>query len=284
MSFSAEWLGLREPLDHASRAPEVAKCVADYFAASPSVSVVDLGCGTGSNLRATFALLPDVQHWLLVDYDLKLLEAARARLETWADSIEDGADGLSVNKGGKRLNVRFRQADLATGVGQLLTPAPDLVTASALFDLISAQWIANFARDVARSGAAFYTVLTYDGSDSFSPPHPLDHAIVAAFAAHQTSDKGFGRAAGPAAPAVLKAAFGGLGYRVTEGSSPWRIKPTHVALARDLLDGIANAVAETGKVTEGDIKAWLAFRLSTIEQPSGLIMTGHTDTFARAKG
>ena len=75
--FSAEWLALREPADHASRNRSVAGGLAGYFGNRDSVVVVDLGCGTGSNLRATSQLLPDRQSWTLVDYDLDLLAAAR---------------------------------------------------------------------------------------------------------------------------------------------------------------------------------------------------------------
>jgi len=280
MSFSAQWLTLREPVDHASRAPDLARRVSAHFSGSATVSVVDLGCGTGSNLRATAALLPARQDWLLVDYDAALLDEARAHLSRWADEAQADGEVLRLVTSGKRLAVRTRQADLTCDLDTVLAGRPDLVTASALFDLISEGWIEAFAARLAGLGAAFYTVLTYDGRDAFSPPHPQDAAVIAAFAQHQRGDKGFGPAAGPEGAAALARAFRAAGFSVSEGDSPWRIGPDHAALARPLLDGIAGAVGETGSMAADALADWLAFRLAQVARPGALIVTGHRDTFA----
>ena len=88
---------------------------------------LDLGCGTGSNLRATFALLPAEQSWTLVDYDSRLLSAARERLSAWADKSTTTGDTLDLVKSGKQLRVRFRQADLTRELDAALGTSPDLV-------------------------------------------------------------------------------------------------------------------------------------------------------------
>lgn len=280
MSFSAAWLALREPVDHASRNADLAAEVRAHFAKRERVNVVDLGCGTGSNLRATAALLPRDQAWTLVDYDAALLEAARASLARWADNARADGEFLHLEKGEARLTVTFRQADLTRDLGSVLSAAPDLVTASALFDLISEDWIIRFARDVAAAGAAFYTVLTYNGRDAFQPAHPLDDAVISAFARHQGGDKGFGPAAGPQGAEVLARAFRSAGFNVREADSPWRIGPVHAGLAGDLLRGVAHAVGETWAVEATALNAWLMFRLDALEKPDALLVTGHRDTFA----
>lgn len=280
MSFSAAWLALREPVDHASRNPDLARGVQAHFAGRAHIRVVDLGCGTGSNLRATSALLPVDQDWLLVDYDPALLAAARTALSGWADEARAEGEALRLAKSGATLTVRFRQADLTTDLSAVLGGRPDLVTASALFDLISEAWITRFAAEVGQAGAAFYTVLTYDGRDAFAPGHPLDAAVIAAFARHQEGDKGFGPAAGPKGADALATAFRQAGFLVREAESPWRIGPDHAALAGDLLKGIAQAVAETGAVSATALDDWLAFRLAARSGAGALLVTGHRDTFA----
>ena len=245
------------------------------FAGRDTAAIIDLGCGTGSNLRALAASLPRRQSWRLVDRDPALLGAARERLAAWADASETGA-GLHLRKGGVDIAVRFVEADLAQGVAPLLGDGGvDLVTAAALFDLVSASWIGSFARDVAAAGAAFYTALTYDGADGWSPPHPADAAMLAGFHAHQRRDKGFGPAAGPRATELLEAALRAEGYDVRSAASPWRLGRGDAALMRELAHGTAAAVRETGTVAESTIRDWLDDRLG-----AAACEIGHRDLLA----
>ena len=58
MSFSPEWLALREPADHAARSTSLMARLGRHFAGRERISVVDLGCGAGSNLRGVRARRP----------------------------------------------------------------------------------------------------------------------------------------------------------------------------------------------------------------------------------
>lgn len=258
--FSAEWLALREPADHRARDPGLLARLRAHFAGRNAIRIVDLGCGTGSNLRALAPHLPQRQSWTLVDHDPALLDAARERLSAWAERAGAGPQGLRLEPGGRTLEICFLQADLAAGPESAFEGAPDLVTAAALFDLVSPAWIARFAAAAAERGAAFYTALSYDGVEHWNPPHPADAAMLAAFTAHQRRDKGFGPAAGPRATALLEALFRGKGYEVHTAESPWRLGCEDAALVRALAEGAAAAVRETGQVSEAAITAWLAAR------------------------
>jgi SAM-dependent methyltransferase len=277
MSFSAEWLALREPADHAAVNPEVRAALTARFAGRDSIKVVDLGCGAGSNLRGTWSALPAKQHWTLVDYDPKLLAAARQRLAGWADTAVSKGDDLHLTTGGKTLIVSFREADLSTGDFAAVTGGADLVTAAALFDLVSIQGIEKFAEKVTVLGAVFYTVLTYDGYTRWSPPHPSDAEMRGAFNAHQKTDKGFGPAAGPGGTSALAKAFYARNYRVLRGTSPWIVDQRYGGLRQELDSGFANAVRETDKVASSNIEAWLAHRLAASDRIS---VIGHEDLLA----
>jgi hypothetical protein len=165
-----------------------------------------------------------------------------------------------LRKDGRRMAVAFVQADLARDLERVLGE-PDLVTGAALFDLVSADWIGRLAQAVADQGAAFYTALTYDGGETWDPPHPDDAAMLAAFHAHQRRDKGFGPAAGPDATERLAEAFCAADYAVETGASPWRLGPQDRALVAELAQGVAAAVGETGRVPPERIADWLAHRL-----------------------
>ncbi len=271
--FTPDWLQLREPADHRSRNPELAEMLSARFAASDRISVIDLGCGTGSNLRGTAHLLAPSQSWTLVDYDPALLAVARSKLALWADSADIADHGLILRKASRTIAVTFRQADVAANLDQALDGDADLVTASALFDLCSAPFINQFARAVAKKRSAFYTVLTYNGVQRWFPRHPSDQAMAQAFNQHQMRDKGFGLSAGPMAPTELSDAFLSMGYSVAEGDSPWKLSANDADLVSELALGKARAAAETGALDAKSLTSWTALRRTGCE-------VGHTDTLA----
>ena len=216
--FAVDWLDLRAPADDAAR--DAALRAAFLSALPPSPSLIDLGSGTGSTARA---LAVPGAFWTLVDNDAALLAEAARRMP----------------------DATTRQADLASDVEAVLEMPSDAVTASALFDLASPDWIARFAK--AAAGRIVYAALTYDGTEAWHPPHPGDEAVMRAFDAHQRRDKGFGRAAGPTGAAVLARALEAEGYAVTLAPSPWRLeRPRDSALMDALADGIAGAAVEAG--------------------------------------
>ena len=95
----------------------------------------------------------------LVDFDPRLLDAARERLVDWVRESEILEDGLALAIGHRHLEIAFTEADLSNGIDLLLDPAPDLVTAAALFDLVSSDWINRFAASLAAHRVPLYTAL-----------------------------------------------------------------------------------------------------------------------------
>jgi SAM-dependent methyltransferase len=277
MSFSADWLALREPADHVSVNPEVRAALTARFEKKDHITVVDLGCGAGSNLRGTWSALPRWQNWTLVDYDQKLLDAARQRLTQWAGRVNVTGDKLVLMKGDAHITVSFRKADLSTGDFADVVKGADLVTASALFDLVSVPVIEKLATTMHAQGQTFSTVLTYDGHARWEPPHPADATMRDAFNAHQRGNKGFGPAAGPGGTSALAKAFYGRGYRVLRGTSPWIVDKNFPQLRADLDSGFAGAVSETGKFDPALVENWLKLRQASAD---GVTVIGHEDLLA----
>jgi hypothetical protein len=274
--FAPEWLTLREGADHRARNAGLLAALGKHFSTRDAVIVVDLGAGLGSNLRATAPALPARQHWVLVDHDPVLLAGACDAIASWADSVRPATVGLEVMKADRSIRVEVRHADLAKDPGAFAAHAPDLVTAAALFDLVSEEWIGRFTAALAAARVPLYAVLDYDGTNAWNPPHPADAAMVAAFNRHQSSDKGFGSAAGSRATDLLAKRLAAAGYRIERGSSPWRLGPDEAVLIRALTQGFADAVKKTGEVPAATIKAWLKARMA-----DGITCTvGHEDILA----
>lgn len=273
--FSTDWLALREPADHSARDKALLAALAAHFAARDEVSFVDLGCGTGSNLRGTaMSFAPRiVQYWRLVDHDPRLLEAARTTLAAWADEARAQNDALDLRKDGRAIRVTLSQADLREPAAALAERA-DIITAAAFFDLVSEDWIARFA-DIAAASSAVYATLTYNGAEVWSPPHAADGPMLAAFHIHQRGDKGFGAAAGPAASQALALHLEGKGFTVSTGPSPWVLGRGEQSLIEQLAIGSAGAVAELALYDEDVIAGWLAAR-----KVAESCLIGHTDVLA----
>lgn len=263
--FAADWLALREPYDARARNRAVLEAVAHSLEGYPSVTIADLGCGTGSTLRALSPLLTERQNWRLVDNDLGLLARAAA-----------GAPAA--------VNVVPMALDLARDLEAALDGPVDLVTASALLDLVSEDWLARLTVEIAARNVPFYSALTYDGRITLDPPVPEDAAIISSVNRHQRGDKGFGPALGPAAATAAIARLEAVGYSVIQGAADWTFGPADREIQSEILSGWAAAARETGDMSMADIVGWLTRRRDAIAAGHSSMRVGHIDVFARPTG
>ena len=264
--FSADWLTLREPFDMRARNASILDAVAASVAEYSPVRIVDLACGTGSTLRALSARLPPRQNWQLVDNDLGLL--ARATATPHSGGVVITAVPLDLNR------------DLEAA----LDGPVDLVTTSALLDLVSEPWLERLAVEIAARAIPIYAALSYDGAVELAPRDTLDAAIVAATNAHQRTDKGFGPALGPAAAGTAIARFESLGYSVKHGRSDWVMGPQDQEMQNEILAGWAHAAREMDAVTLSDAAGWLTRRRDLVAGGRSSLRVGHVDVFAAPTG
>lgn len=260
--FAAEWLALREPFDLRARSLGVLDAVGNLLGSRRSVRIADLACGSGSTLRALHARLPARQHWTLVDNDSRLLAIA----------------GQAVP--GRNIELNAVQLDLSKDLATAFETPRDLITMSALLDLVSDAWLQRFLREVAARAVPVYAALTYDGRTDFSPADHSDASIIAAFNAHQGTDKGFGPALGPAAARTAIACFESAGYAVISGTSDWVIGRDDRAMQLELLRGWASAAREMKMLSDTDTADWLARRTDLVRHGRSSMRVGHVDFLA----
>ena len=280
--FSPEWLALREPADAAARSERLLQAVAARFALETNLTVLDLGAGTGSNARYLAERLHPQQQWLLLDHDPSLLIEASQRMRAWG-----AARGLVVSRdeGAWRVEGEGLAVTFATKLGDLadLSSLSELfldrrlVTASALLDLCSAEWVESLASECRRTGASALFALTYDGRIHCSPEEPGDDEIRQLVNAHQRTGKGFGAALGPTASTVAAECFGALGYSVEREASDWHLEPDAAELQRELIDGWARAAVQIAPDRSAFVREWTDRRLLHVLEGHSRLVVGHED-------
>lgn len=260
--FSAEWLALREPADERARADRVTRHVVSALAGLAPARIVDLGSGTGSNVRYLSPRFAKDTQWLLVDNDPVLLDVA--------------ARSVPVAVEVRWHDVRHLDASLFAG--------RHLVTASALLDLVSDRWLLALAERCRAARAHILFALNYDGRLHCMPADPDDEMIRDAVNRHQRGDKGFGPALGPASGARADAAFRAAGYRVSRARSDWDLGAAHAELQRQLIAGWAEAAAAVAPGDAVRIADWRRRRLAYVDRGVSRLIVGHDDVggvFAR---
>ncbi|MGB7431516.1 MAG: class I SAM-dependent methyltransferase [Ahrensia sp.] len=250
MAFSADWLALREPVDHASR--DGALLAQATALAGQNAAVADLGSGTGSTARAFTDDMCQGWSWRFFDSDKALLTIASKRHPSSQSHQFDLADISTLDFG----NI-------------------NLVTASALLDLMPQSWVEALAQKLSHAGVPFYASLNYNGVMHWSPPGDEDASITGAFNEHQRTDKGLGPALGPASASETMRIFQSHGFTVIAGDSPWRLDAQTIALHEATLEGIASAASDAGCEGASD---WLDHRKTHLASTTGYI--GHTDLLA----
>ena len=176
--FSPEWLTLREPADHRARDAMLGLQLADRLQKRADLTVTDLGCGTGSNIRATYALLGREQHWTLVDYDPSLLAAARAPSDRLGRPLRSPRRRARTDQERQASGRRFRRGRPDQGPRRgARRQARSGHRLGAVRSLLGA-FIERFAKAVAARRAVFYTVLTYNGIQRWTPKHAADETTA----------------------------------------------------------------------------------------------------------
>lgn len=255
--FAADWLDLREPYDRRARSPDLLERLTAWRAGRGRLRVVDLGAGTGSNLRCTATALGGEQHWTLLELDPSLIEAGQERLAQ-----------VAVGWG-------YRRLDLAIDLERAADGGVDLITASALLDLVSEAWLERLVALQRRTGAALHMVLSVDGVIAWAPPDADDLSVTEAVNRHQLTDKGFGPALGAHAVGVLHRLLAAAEGQVLLAPSHWLLGSADRELQGALLAGYVDVAG---------MDAWAERRRRLIASDRSCLTIGHQDLLFLPEG
>jgi hypothetical protein len=256
----ADWLTLREPADAAARRVELADAVRERLAGRSRAVIHDLGTGTGSMGRWLAPRLGVAQHWVMYDRDDDLLARAQARVTP-------------------PTTVTTRNTDITR-----LTPADlhdaDLITASALLDMFTADEVGRIVDACAAVRVPVLFALSVDGDVRLTPTDPLDARIASAFNAHQRRTADGRTLLGPDAAKSTINAFIDRGARVVHRSSPWTLGPDQAELVTEWFAGWIGAACEERPELTRPVEDYARRRLAETTSGRLLVTVGHVDLLA----
>lgn len=277
--FSEDWLASREAVDRRARSTDLVATLPRKF-----TSIVDLGAGTGSNLRWLSPQLDSGQFWTLIDNDKRLLIAARKAIRAWAKSAGYQARGrgadLTLAGTDFACQLKTRELDLNRQLSEVELPRHCLVTASALLDLVSRSWLEKLIERIAAAEGFVLWALSYDGSVTIDPRQDLDEEVISLVNRHQLSDKGFGPALGPDAWLVARSLLEQAGLNVRVVQSRWQCGRDDRALLKMLIEGWADAAIEINPDAARRIQRWRKQRVSQAAKGKLQVSVGHRDIAA----
>lgn len=264
---AADWLALREPADAAARAPGLVTELRDVLPTGRALVIHDLGSGTGSMTRWLAPRLPGPQRWVLHDRDADLL----ARVATHPPPR--AVDGATVHVEARRDDITRLDADALQDA--------DVVTASALLDMMSAAELDGFVRSCVAADCPVLVTLSVVGRVDFAPPHALDREVTEAFNAHQRRTSDGRTLLGPDASGAAVRRLTRLGLDVTVQPSPWRLGPDRSDLAAEWLTGwVAAATEQRPRLTDA-AGPYVRRRLAQAAAGSLSVTVHHEDLLAR---
>ena len=266
--FDPQWLRLRSPYDDAARSERLTRLFAASLPESPRL--LDLAAGTGANLRYLASRIGRAgQRWVLADHDQALLNALTGEMTRWPHHAPA---------------LECRQVDLVHDLGGLNPADFDGIAATALFDLVSADWAKRFTAWLGQAPRPVLFTLSVDGRLDWTGEDPTDAAMRGWIEVHQATDKGFGPALGPHAPALLAELLEASGYDVSTEVSDWIIGADDAAMHRALVEGYRTAALEIAPADSIDaINGWAQRRLNDSEHGALTALVGHVDIFAHPR-
>jgi hypothetical protein len=249
---------------------------------------LDLGAGTGANVRYLRDRFPTAREWTLLDRDAALLDLCPAVFMGWAEEgcracREEGWD-LELESAGRPVRLRFLPGSLPSMDIRDHSINVDLVTANALFDLVSESQLEAFADWLAGRRLPLLATINYR-SMAFAPAAPQDREFVGLYERHMIRPQEFGCAMGPRCAVMMIAALQRRDYVVHAGASDWRLGASDRIVIEYILDFMRGAIVELPAAPRQveHLNDWIVEKHRLCEAGRLRLQVRHVDLFARPR-
>jgi hypothetical protein len=283
--FDIDWLNQRYPFDAEARNKALEAKVFQFLNKKTTLTLVDVGAGTGSNCLYMVEQLPQNQQWFLVEINEILKKATIKRLKEYAAyhkySFEKKKSRILIKTKSKEIEVHILNLSMLEMEHSINLSTVDLVLANAVFDLFSAAQFEQFFALLKKYQLPLYATLNYEDM-LFTPEDPFDAAFIKTYNNHMERVQDFGQAMGKNGGALIKQLFEKHRWKVDSVPSNWRIELDDVKMHYYLLNFMENALAEMNmkEGMQANFQKWLQRKKDLIITRQQRLKVMHMDIFA----
>lgn len=283
--FDPNWLQERYPFDADARNKEREWEAIHQFAYLDHVHLVDLGTGTGSNVRYYLEQFPQNQTWHCVEEDGALKEMFWQNIKQLAKTegyeLEWNGEALKMSKSGHWVNIHFVEGNLMELDSLVDLLRTDFILANAVFDLFSEAQFSELIHIISHHSLSLFFSLNYEGM-KFFPSEEADVFYIDQYNAHMKRPQPFGHGMGPDASQLMEKAFRTALAEVKLGESIWEIGEKDEKMLTYLLGFFEDALADWWKTTEEKAAfiAWIGRKKTMIQEQQLAANVYHQDVLA----
>lgn len=283
--FDPKWLQERYRFDAAARNKELEWEAIHQFAFLEHLQIVDLGSGTGANVRYYLEQFPQNQTWYCVEEDGMLREVFWQNMLELAHADgyqpEQEGDSLKMTKSGHWVEIHFVQGNLMELDKLVDLLRTDLILANAVFDLFSADQFAELIHVISHHSLSMLFSLNYEGM-AFFPQEEKDDFFIRQYNAHMQRPQDFGHGMGPDASQVMKEALNKKLGHVKRGQSIWEIAQEDTEMLRFLLGFFEDALVDwwENEAEKTAFNNWLEDKKAMLESGKLSAHVYHQDILA----
>ena len=246
-SFETNWLDKRYHYDNTARDKKVEDACLSYLENKPAVTILDIGSGTGSNCLYFLEKMPAVQNWIFVERDEYLskyaLERIKKEVTELGYAVEEHAQKLILQKENRQIGITYITDSFIDLDKKVDLSKIDLVTAGAVFDLLSFKQFVNVASVILENEIALLATMNY-AEMNFFPEEASDVLFIEKYEKHMSRPQEFGKAMGKDCSRSMVKFFRKHQREIVYGASVWNLNGKEEETHRCLFQFMKSAITE----------------------------------------
>lgn len=282
----ALWLSYRSACDAVARNKGIERKFLEFFNHKPTLDIVDVGAGTGANFRYYFDHIRQNQRWTFIEKNAQLIEEAKACIAHFAQQkgyhLEQKHSNLMhISAGDKQASIKIIQGCLGDIEHLVSLPDADVVTANAVFDLISYEQFDALVRKLKKEYVCLLSTLNYYET-SFLPFSDTDARFIRWYHMHMKRPQQFGIAMGPDCCEEMLDLLHQQGMIIEQEASQWHITRNNTAMHHFLLSFMEDAIHKLNLAAceKEAFDQWMDKRKKLCRERRLEIYVDHNDIFA----